>query len=84
MPALKRLIGLTFILLSLVTLQGLSAQANPDACPQRRSNEPCIQVIAFAANPGTGRCCQFANPCSVPPGFEPVFFTLADCEAAQR
>jgi hypothetical protein len=82
MPALKRLIGLTFLLLSLVTLEGLRAQANPDACPQPRSHEPCIQVIVFAQNPGNGRCCQFANPCSVPPGWGEVFFSAEECAAA--
>lgn len=78
-----RLLGLAFILMSFVSLNGAQAQGNSaHGCPNRVSNEPCIQVIVFAQNPGNGRCCQFANPCSVPPGFGETFFTLEECEAA--
>ena len=85
MSVLKlRLIGMAFLLLSLVGLHQSSAQGNSDnACPRRTSNEICIQVIVFARNPGNGRCCQFANPCSVPPGWGPAFFTLEQCEAGE-
>lgn len=82
MSALKRLIGTVFVLLSLVTLQGVSAQANPDACPQRVYKGGCARVIAFGKNPGTGRCCEFLNPCSVPPGWD-VFLSREECEAAR-
>ena len=78
-----RLLGLTFILVSFVALDGLKAQGNSEnGCPRSRSNEPCIQVIVFAQNPGNGRCCQFPNPCSVPPGWGDVFFSAEECEAA--
>lgn len=77
-----RFLGLAFVLMSFVALDALRAQGNSaNGCPQRTSNEICIQVIAYGQNPGNGRCCQFANPCSVPPGWD-VFFTLEDCEAA--
>jgi hypothetical protein len=84
MSVLKlRLIGMAFLLLSLAGLHQSNAQDNSEnACPQRVSNEICIQVIVFARNPGNGRCCQFANPCSVPPSWGPTFFTLEACEAA--
>ena len=84
MSVLKlRLIGMAFILLSLAGLQQSNAQGNSaNACPRRMSNEPCIQVIVFARNPGNGRCCFFPNPCSVPPGWGETFFTLEECEAA--
>ena len=84
MSVLKlRLIGMAFIVLSLVGLHQSNAQGNSaNGCPQRTSNEICIQVIVFARNPGNGRCCQFANPCSVPPGWGETFFTLEGCEAA--
>lgn len=60
-----------------------TASAQEQSCPPGRSFQgACIQVIVFARHPGTGECCQFANPCSVPPGFEPVFFTEEACEAA--
>ena len=83
MSVLKlRLIGIAFLLLSLTGLHQSNAQGNSEsACPQRTSNEICIQVIVFARNPGNGRCCQFANPCSVPPGWGPAFFTREQCEA---
>lgn len=60
-----------------------TADAQEQSCPPGR-NFPgaCIQVIVFARHPGTGECCQFANPCSVPSGFEPVFFSLEECQAA--
>lgn len=85
MSTLKlRLLGFTFILMSFVALDALRAQGNSEnGCPQRSSNEVCIQVIVFAQNPGNGRCCQFANPCSVPPGWGDVFFTAEECEAAE-
>jgi hypothetical protein len=80
-PLKLRLAGIAFIFLSLVGLHRSNAQGNSDnACPQRVSNEICIQVITFGRNPGNGRCCVFPNPCSVPPGFE-AFFTLEQCEA---
>ncbi len=85
MSALKyRLIGLAFIiLLSVFALPEVNAQgASETACPQRQSNEICIQVITFGRNPGNGRCCVFPDPCSVPPGWD-SFFTLEECEAAQ-
>lgn len=77
-----RFLGIAFVLMSFVALDALRAQGNSaNGCPQRTSNEICIQVIAYARNPGNGRCCQFANPCSVPPGWGPVFFTQEQCEA---
>lgn len=60
-----------------------TASAQEQSCPPGRNFQgPCIQVVVFAQHPGTGECCQFANPCSVPPGFEPIFFTEEECEAA--
>jgi hypothetical protein len=77
-----RFLGLAFVLMSFVALDALKAQGNSaNGCPRTTSNEICIQVIAYARNPGNGRCCQFANPCSVPPGWGPAFFTLEQCEA---
>lgn len=77
-----RFLGIAFVLMSFFALDALRAQGNSaNGCPQRTSNEICIQVIAYARNPGNGRCCQFANPCSVPPGWGPAFFTLEQCEA---
>ena len=77
-----RLLALALILMSFTSLGTARAQGNSEnACPQRRSNEICIQVIAYGRNPGNGRCCVFPNPCSVPNGWE-VFFTLEECEAA--
>lgn len=79
-----RISAIAFILLCLVGLQGLGAQGNSaNGCPAGvgNPNEICIQVIAFGRNPGNGRCCVFATPCAVPPGFE-VFLTLEECEAA--
>ncbi|HEX2222640.1 MAG TPA: hypothetical protein VHN15_00385 [Thermoanaerobaculia bacterium] len=76
-----RIAGIAFILLSLVGLQTVGAQGNSaNGCPAGvgNPNEICIQVIAYGRNPGNGRCCVFANPCAVPPGFE-VFFTLEAC-----
>lgn len=62
-----------------------TASAQEQSCPPGRNFQgACIQVIVFAQHPGTGECCQFANPCSVPPGFEPIFFTEAECEAASE
>ena len=86
MSALRyRLTGLALILLSVFALPEVNAQGRSEtACPQRQSNEPCIQVIVFARNPGNGRCCFFPNPCSVPPGWEETFFTLEECEAAAQ
>lgn len=84
MSALRyRLIGLAFILLSFAAQDWVSAQpgASATACPQRRSNEPCIQVITFARNPGNGRCCVFPTPCAVPPGFETV--SQEECEGGE-
>lgn len=69
MTALKlRLVGIAFILLSLVGLHARNAQAND--CPRRHFNGVCIQVITFARHPGTGQCCTYPNPCVVPPGFQ--------------
>lgn len=80
-----RLLGLAFVLLSLVALGGVAetAVAQEQSCPPGRNFQGvCIQVIAFAKQPGTGECCQFATPCDVPPGFGEIFFSEEECEAA--
>jgi hypothetical protein len=38
----------------------------------RGNQGPCIQVITYARNPGTGRIAEFPTPCDVPPGWEIV------------
>jgi hypothetical protein len=58
-----RLIGLSLVVLSLVSFAGTSAVAAP---PQEQD---CIDVIAYGTNPETGECYQFPNPCSVPKGW---------------
>jgi hypothetical protein len=63
-----RLIGAAFILLSFVALKPADADRR---CPQRHFNGICIQVITFAQSPGSDFCCEFANPCVVPPGWVP-------------
>lgn len=54
-----RLLGLSFVVLSLVAMGGRNAAAGPD----------CIDVVAYGTNPATGECLQFPNPCSVPEGW---------------
>ncbi|MEA2600315.1 MAG: hypothetical protein QOF89_1307 [Acidobacteriota bacterium] len=56
-----RLAGLAFIVLSLVALGGSLAPA--------AAGSNCIDVVVWGTNPKTGECRQFANPCSVPPGW---------------
>lgn len=70
MSSLKlRLVGAAFILLSFVALKPADAERR---CPQRSFNGVCIQVITFAQNPGNNDfCCEFPNPCVVPPGWVP-------------
>jgi hypothetical protein len=72
-----RILGLAFILLSLVGLTTASAQPPADVCPQRNFQGLCAQVITFARIPGQIRCCAYANPCVVPPGF--VVVAEEDC-----
>lgn len=61
------------------------AAAQDQSCPPGQNFQgACIQVIVFAQHPGTGECCQFANPCSVPPGFGEPFFSQEECEAASE
>lgn len=67
-----RILGLTFLLLSAIGLTTASAQPPASVCPQRNFQGICIQVITFARIPGQIRCCAYANPCVVPPGFEVV------------
>lgn len=67
-----RVLGLAFILLSAIGLTTASAQPPASVCPQRNFQGGCIQVITFARIPGQIRCCQYPNPCVVPPGFEIV------------
>lgn len=54
---------------------------DPVADAQEMRHVPCIQVIVWAKNPGTGECVQFPTPCDAPAGWE-IFFTLEDCLAA--
>lgn len=44
---------------------------------QRGANQ-CIEITVWAKNPDTGECQEFANPCSVPSGWE-VFFDPTTC-----
>lgn len=72
-----RILGLAFILLSVIGLTAASAQPPADVCPQRAFHGVCIQVITFARIPGQIRCCTYPNPCVVPPGF--VIENAEDC-----
>ena len=72
-----RILGPAFLLLSAIGLSTASAQPPANVCPQRNFQGTCIQVITFARIPGQIRCCAYANPCVVPPGFEVV--SEAEC-----
>jgi hypothetical protein len=49
---------------------GLTGLCRPKTCPRRSFSGSCIQVIVWAANPQTGECCVYPNPCVVPEGWE--------------
>ena len=52
-------------------------------CPEVKSKKPCAQVIVYGKNPGTGACCEFPNPCSVPKGWK-TFYSPEECQNAPR
>lgn len=79
-----RLIGGAFIAMSFLALAkadagkpgGGGGGGNPN-CPQVPYDGVCIQVITWAKNPVTGECCQYPNPCVVPPGWQT--YNSPDC-----
>jgi hypothetical protein len=75
-----RILGLAFILLSVVALDRASAERR---CPPPKKDEPCPRVFAFARNPGNSTfCCFYSSPCVAPEGWE-TFLTLEQCQTAR-
>ena len=70
-----RLAALAFLLLSFLALNQSNA-AGPIGgggtadCPRKSYSGACIQVITYAINPLTGKCCVYPNPCVVPDGWQ--------------
>jgi len=54
------------------------ADDNLVASLDQRGENQCIEITVWAKNPDTGECQEFANPCSVPSGWQ-VFFDPTTC-----
>jgi hypothetical protein len=63
-----------FGLIAALCLTILASSSESSTCPRQTYSGSCIQVTVWAANPDTGECCQYPNPCSVPAGW-PISYT---------
>jgi hypothetical protein len=41
-----------------------------ECAPPRKFEGFCTQVVVWAKDPRTGACCRYADPCSVPKGYQ--------------
>jgi hypothetical protein len=57
--------------------------AQGDGCPPAREPEGmCAQVMAWAKNPDTGKCCLYSTPCEAPRDWK-TFGNEAECTGGE-
>jgi hypothetical protein len=56
-------------------------RCEPETCPEA---EPflgsCVQMIAWAKNPATGKCCRYSTPCVVPASMGETYGSKKACQ----